>query len=522
MNCPKCKNTIANNARFCGVCGQAVTAASPAIQMPRTAPPAVHVEATAGGASSTAVAMGAPAGWSIAGILNRIKNILLTPKTEWQMIAAEPATIGQLYIGYVVPLTAWAALMSLVRLTLIGTRLPFGDVVRTPLAGGLGLAAWTFVGSFVGLFLVGVIVNALAPTFGGTRNQTQALKVAAYSLTPAYVGSVLALSPVLPSLLQFVVLCYGLYVLYLGLPVVMSAPQDRALGYTATVVVCTFLLGIVLALAAGALGIFTHSAGLVGNSAAQQAAAQEQAAATVGNVIGNALGTDSHGKAGISAALSNLAKAGDQNAAAAANVSTNAAGSPQSSDAAMSDPANGSPAASAQAAGAAVGGLLGALGGALGGDHPKAAVDFRSLTPLLPASLPGMKRIAASGEAQGAMGIKTTAATGTYQGSTGTVKVEITDMSAVSGLMNMAGALVDSTTSESETGFERNQVIAGHTVHEKYDAQSKHGDLAVTVAKRYQVDLSGDGVDMSTLEQALGQIDLARLEAMKDQGSPPT
>jgi hypothetical protein len=111
----------------------------------------------------------------------------------------------------------------------------------------------------------------LAPTFGGTRDQTQALKVAAYSLTPAYVGSVLALSPVLPSLLQFIVLCYGLYVLYLGLPVVMRAPQDRALGYTATVVICTFLLGIVFALAAGAFGIFTHSAGLMGNSAAEQA-----------------------------------------------------------------------------------------------------------------------------------------------------------------------------------------------------------------------------------------------------------
>ncbi len=518
MNCPECKNTIANNARFCGVCGQAVTAATPAMQMPPVAPPVVPVEATAGGGSSTAAAMGEPAGWSIAGILNRIKNILLTPKTEWQKIAAEPTTIGQLYIGYVVPLTAWAALMSLVRLTLIGTRLPFGDVVRTPLAGGLGLAAWTFVGSFVGLFLVGLIVNALAPTFGGTRNQTQALKVAAYSLTPAYMGSVLALSPVLPSLLQFAVLCYGLYVLYLGLPVVMRAPQDRALGYTATVVICTFLLGIVFALAAGALGIFTHSAGLTGNSAAQQAAA------TVGNVIGNALGTDSHGKAGITAALSNLTKAGDQNAPvpSAANAAATAANQPQGGDAAISGPANSSPADSAQAAGAAVGGLLGALGGALGGDRPKAAVDFKSLTPLLPTSLPGMKRIAASGEAQGAMGIKTTAATGTYQGSAGTVKVEITDMSAVSGLMGMAGALVDNTTSESDTGFERNQVIAGHAVHEKYDAQSKHGDLALTVAKRYQVDLTGDGVDMNTLEQALGQIDLARLEAMKDQGSPPT
>jgi len=68
------------------------------------------------------------------------------------------------------------------------------------------------------------------------------MKVAAYSLTPACLSSILALSPVLPTLLQFLAGCYGIYVLYLGLPVVMRAPKERALGYTATVVICTILM----------------------------------------------------------------------------------------------------------------------------------------------------------------------------------------------------------------------------------------------------------------------------------------
>jgi Yip1 domain len=516
MNCPKCKAPASINARFCGVCGQ-----------PLTAPTSIRAPAsplTAG--SAAAAATNASGSWSISVVLMRIKNILLTPKSEWPVIAAEPASAAKLYLGYVVPLTAWAALMSLLRLTLIGARVPFGGMQRIPLTGSLGLAAWslvwTFVGSFIGLFLVGLIVNALAPTFGGSRDQTQALKVAAYSLTAAYVGTALALSPVLPGLLQFVVLCYGIYVLYLGLPVVMRSPPERALGYTATVIICTLLLGLVLMLAAGALGIFTHSDGLMGRNAAQQADAQDQAAATVGNAIGNALGTDDKGKAGIASALSNLAKAGEQNAGSnASNAATSAPTSGAGAQSPGADAANSSPADSAQNAGAAVGGLLGALGGALGGDHPKAAVDFKSLTPLLPASLPGMKRVAASGEAQGAIGIKTTSANGTYQGGNGTVKVEISDMSALSGLMGMAGALVESTTSESDSGFERNKSIGGYSAHEKYDAPNKHAELSITVAKRYQVDLTGDGVDMSTLENDVGQIDLSRLEAMKDQGSPP-
>jgi len=508
MNCPNCKSPNSIDARFCGVCGQAL-GEIPAARSIYPASPAVA--AVAGGGKASAASFGeSRSGWSAAWILARIKNLFMTPKTEWPMIAAEPSSLTQLCLGYVAPLTAWAALMSLVHLTLLGTRLPFGTLERVPLASGLSLAAWTFVASFIGLFLVGVVVNVFAPTFGGTRDQMQALKVAAYSLTPAYCGSVLALSPVLPGLLQFIVLCYGLYVLYLGLPVLMRAPQTRALGYTATVVVCCFLLGVVLMFITTGLGMFANSAGILGSRTAGADSA-DQSAAILGNGVGDMLGTDAKGKAGITAAVSNLIKAGEQPAATSA---------PSDNGLQNAAPAN-SPAESTQNAGAAVGGLLGALGGALGGDHPKAAVDFKSLTALLPSELPGMKRTAASGESQGAMGIKTTSATGTYQGNTGTIKVEITDMSAVSGLMGMAGALVQNTTSESDSGFERDQVIGGRTAHEKYDAPSKHGEITVMVAKRYQVELSGDGVDMNALEQAVGRIDFSRLEAMKDQGTAP-
>jgi hypothetical protein len=85
--------------------------------------------------------------------------------------------------------------------------------------------------------------------------------------------------------------------------------------------------------------------------------------------------------------------------------------------------------------------------------------------------------------------------------------------------MDLAGSLVQNTTSESASGFERDQAIGGRSVHEKYDAKAKKGDLRVIVAKRFEVDVAGDGVDMSTLEQSLGQVDLARLESMKDQGA---
>jgi hypothetical protein len=335
--------------------------------------------------------------------------------------------------------------------------------------------------------------------------------VAAYSFTPAWLSALLALSPVLPMLLQWVAFFYGIYVLYLGLPVLMRSPQERALGYTATVVVCTLLLGIVFIGIGMVAGRFGLGPAQMPSSPAAHAAAQDQGAKTVGNILGNALGTDEKGKAGLSAALSNLAKAGQpaeppSSNAAAAHSAT--AVNSSSSDAAAPSPAS------------AVGGLVTALGGALGGSHRVEVVNFKTLTAMLPESLPGMKRTNVQGENQGAVGVKTSSAKADYQGDNGAdVHIEISDVSGVSGLLDAAGSLVQNTTSESTSGFERDQAIGGRSVHEKYDAKAKKGDLSVIVAKRFEVDVAGNDIDMNTLEQSLGQVDLARLESMKDQGS---
>jgi hypothetical protein len=146
-------------------------------------------------------------------------------------------------------------------------------------------------------------------------------------------------------------------------------------------------------------------------------------------------------------------------------------------------------------------------------------VDFHKLEALLPASLPGMSRVHAEGSAKQAVGVKGTSATATYRG-TGDARaqIHIADATAVSGLMDLAGSLAGSTNEESDTGYEKDATIGGRSVHEKYDRSSKHGELSVIVAKRFEVDVTGDAVSMEDLEHSLGQIDLGALEGMREAG----
>src|SRR5882757_4822430 len=171
-------------------------------------------------------------------LIARVKNMVLTPKTEWPIVEREPTSIGQLYISYVAPLALLAAVLAFIHVTLIGVHLPFGGTIRQPFTTGLMSLVMTLVGAFVGLLIVGLVINVLAPTFGGVRDLRQAVKTAAHAFTPAWVGSLFGLLPAFSTLLQLAAACYAIYVLYLGLPVMMHGKQEKAAGYTATVVVC--------------------------------------------------------------------------------------------------------------------------------------------------------------------------------------------------------------------------------------------------------------------------------------------
>jgi hypothetical protein len=133
-----------------------------------------------------------------------------------------------------------------------------------------------------------------------------------------------------------------------------------------------------------------------------------------------------------------------------------------------------------------------------------------------------MQRTAAQGNSQQALGVKGSSAFADYQGQSGAHAVlKISDMSGVSGLLDLATSVAQNTSSESDTGYEKDATVAGRTMHEKYDNKSKHGEISAIVAKRFMVEVTGDGLEMAALEQDMGSVDFARLESMKDAGVRP-
>jgi hypothetical protein len=182
-------------------------------------------------------------------LVDRVKNILLTPKTEWEVIDAEPTTVADLYKGYIIPLAAIGPVAQAIGFSVFGMRLPFLGTYRTPVVTAITQAVVTFVLTLVMVYVLSIIIDKLAPTFAGISNPIQALKVAAYSYTASWVVGIFMLVPALSFLAILGV--YSLYLLYLGLPVLMKSPAEKALSYTAVVIIAAIVLFMIIGVVAG-------------------------------------------------------------------------------------------------------------------------------------------------------------------------------------------------------------------------------------------------------------------------------
>ncbi len=177
-------------------------------------------------------------------IVERAKKILLEPKKEWEIISQETTSPSELYKGYIMPLAAIGPVASIIGMSIVGMSMPMAGTFRLPLTNSIGSAVVQYVLSLVGVYVLALIVDFLAPNFSGEKNSSQALKLATYSYTAGWLAGIFAIIPSLGFLM--ILGLYGLYLIYTGIPVLMKAPRERALGYTATVVIAAIIIAVII------------------------------------------------------------------------------------------------------------------------------------------------------------------------------------------------------------------------------------------------------------------------------------
>ena len=414
---------------------------------------------------------------NIAKIVERIKNILLTPKVEWPAIAADPAPAASIYQGHVLLLAAVSALAAWLAWAFLGS---------ITSAFGLGSnfflysAILSFVLTFAAVFVSAWLADTLAPNFGGSKDSLQALKTVAYSWTASWVASIAAIVPVIGWLIAIAGVVYAVYLFYLGCQHTLKIPADKAAGFTAVVIILTIVLMFIVSSVTSSVAGMIAGRSLTGRATAQVEAAVEAAAATA-------------------ARAGEAAEAGGSSAdAARAGVAAAAAGT------------------------AAVSAALGALAGKAAA-VPHDALPTDDLKSFLPDSIGDMKRTALSVNRNQTMGMQISKGEASYDAGDGKrIALSVVDTGGASGFLALAGAAVamGEQETETDTGFERTRRAGSRWFHEEWDSASKRGKYSVFIADRFVVTAEGDAASFERIKGVVDGVDLARLESLKDSGAP--
>ncbi|MBI3044545.1 MAG: DUF1282 family protein [Betaproteobacteria bacterium] len=176
-------------------------------------------------------------------LVERVKNILMQPKSEWAVIENEQTDTKMLYTRYIAILAIIPVAATF--LSLFGGRIGMGLV--------LGAIVIQYVLSLVMVYAVAYIAEILAPNFDGNRDSSGALRLTAYAMTASWVAGVLAIVPFLGWLLSFLGSLYSIYLFFLGAPVLMKVPESKAVPYSILVMVAAIVLGIIIGFIATAI-----------------------------------------------------------------------------------------------------------------------------------------------------------------------------------------------------------------------------------------------------------------------------
>ena len=379
-----------------------------------------------------------------AALLQRVLDILMRPRETWLQINAEDGNPSRIYLGYLVFLAAIPAVAGFIGYSLIGVG-AFGISVRVPVVQGLVSMVVGYVLSLAMVYVLALIANMLAPRFQAQQDMRSAFKLVAYASTAGMLGGVFSILPSL-AMLGLLAALYSVYLIYSGIPVLMKAPQEKAVGYTAALVVCGILAGIVVGLATslvtpGARGLGAGMAGM----------------GDTGSVTMKVPGTD------IKIDTGRLEEASRKMEEAQAKGDTQAA---------------------AKAATEMMGAALGGKGG-----EPFAPKLLRDTLPERVGDLP---RTAIEARSESAMGMQFTHVSAQYTHEDKELEIQIQDLGAVPALrMAMAGWATTTAESENADEVERIYRQGDTTIKESYRKDGSSADVALMLPNGVMVQAYG-------------------------------
>ena len=178
-------------------------------------------------------------------MFNHAIGLMVQPGVQWKRVADLPDATMKTMVLYpalmaLIPAAAWYY-----GTTAVGWTVGDGDPIKLTRDSALAIILLFYFAMVAAVGVIGYFIHWMSHTYGADSNLAKGIVIAGFTATPLFVAGAVGFYPVLwlDMLIGVVAVCWAVYLLYLGIPIVMRIPEERGFLFSSAVIaICLVML----------------------------------------------------------------------------------------------------------------------------------------------------------------------------------------------------------------------------------------------------------------------------------------
>ncbi len=183
-------------------------------------------------------------------------GLLTRPSNQWRTIADLPESSFQTLVLYpwimaIIPAVAWYY-----GTTQIGWSVgQHGGITKLTTGSALQICILFYFTMVACVAVIGYFIHWMSDTYGAQSSVTKGIVITGLTATPLFLAGVIGFYPLLwlDMLIGVAAVCWSVYLMYLGIPIVMDIPEERGflfssavLGVAMVILICLMVGSVIL------------------------------------------------------------------------------------------------------------------------------------------------------------------------------------------------------------------------------------------------------------------------------------
>ena len=166
-------------------------------------------------------------------------GLLVRPSAQWRTVAELPESSFRTLVLYpcflaILPAVAWYYGTSRVGWT-VGDQ---GEAIKLTVESARQISVLFYLVMVASVAVIGYFIHWMSETYGAASTLTKGIVIVGLTSTPLFIAGLVGFYPLLwiDLLIGVVAVCWSVYLLYLGIPIVMDIPEERGFLFSSAVV----------------------------------------------------------------------------------------------------------------------------------------------------------------------------------------------------------------------------------------------------------------------------------------------